>query len=99
VATLGCVEELQKSLNREVIKAAMRRRKLDGLPVGRPPLELDHDALVRDRLRGMSLTNVARKYSVSRASVVRFVRDPQRRDSGVLTPFQPKTQEVTEYAA
>lgn len=33
----------------------------------------------RDRLAGMSLTNVARKYGISRASVVRFVREAQRR--------------------
>jgi Mor family transcriptional regulator len=36
-------------------------------------------APVRDRLAGMSLTVVARKYRVSRASVVRFVRQSQRR--------------------
>src|ERR1039458_7655821 len=87
VATLGCMEELQRSLNRERIKGAMRRRKLDGLPCGRQPLELDHQSLVRDRLSGMSLTNVARKYSVSRASVVRFVRRAKQSESGRFVPI------------
>src|ERR1039458_9565573 len=51
VATLGCIEELQKSLNRERIKGAMRRRKLDGLPIGRIPLRIDRSAVVADRDR------------------------------------------------
>jgi DNA invertase Pin-like site-specific DNA recombinase len=56
VAMLGCIEELQKSLNRERIKGAMRRRKLDGLPIGRLPLRIDRGAVVADRLSGLSLT-------------------------------------------
>jgi DNA-binding MurR/RpiR family transcriptional regulator len=35
---------------------------------------------VRDRLSGMSLTIVAKKHGLSRASVVRFVRDSQGND-------------------
>jgi DNA invertase Pin-like site-specific DNA recombinase len=81
VTLLGSIAELEKSFIRERIKAGMRRRKLDGLPCGRQPLDIDHDALVRDRLNGMSLTDVARKYSVSRASVVRFVRLAKQSDS------------------
>src|ERR1039458_9332368 len=98
VATLGCIEELQKSLNRERIKAGMRRRKLDGLPCGRQPLDLDHESLVRDRLMGMSLTDVARKYSISRASVVRFVRQAKQSNSGKFAPFIV-TQEQAEVCA
>jgi transposase len=52
----------------------MRRAKLDGRRIGRVPLDVDHAALVKDRLSGMSLTKVAKRYSLSRASVVRFVR-------------------------
>jgi DNA invertase Pin-like site-specific DNA recombinase len=74
VTLLGSIAELERSFIRERIRAGMRRRKLDGLPVGRQPLDIDHDALVQDRLSGMSLTDVAKRYSVSRASVVRWVR-------------------------
>jgi transposase len=56
----------------------MRRAKLEGQRLGRAPLDIDRDALVRDRLAGMSLTSVAKKYGVSRASVVRFVREARR---------------------
>jgi len=60
----------------------MRRARIEGQRLGRAPLNIDHDALVRDRLAGMSLTNVARKYGISRASVVRFGREAQRQAVG-----------------
>jgi DNA invertase Pin-like site-specific DNA recombinase len=75
VTIIGCIAELERSLIIERIKAGMRRRRLEGLPMGRAPLAIDREALVRDRLSGMSLTRVAKKYAVSRASVVRFTRD------------------------
>jgi DNA invertase Pin-like site-specific DNA recombinase len=84
VTLIGCIAELEADLIKERIKAGMRRRKLEGFKLGRQPLDIDHAALVRDRLNGMSLTNVAKKYGVSRASVVRFVREAQRRDMAVV---------------
>jgi DNA invertase Pin-like site-specific DNA recombinase len=79
---IGAISELERSLIVERIRAGMRRRRLEGLPLGRQPLDVDHEALVADRLAGMSLTNVAKKYGVSRASVVRFVREAQRAELG-----------------
>jgi DNA invertase Pin-like site-specific DNA recombinase len=75
---VGSIAELERSLIVERIRAGMRRARLEGQRLGRAPLDIDRDALVRDRLAGMSLTNVAKKYGVSRASVVRFVREAQR---------------------
>ncbi len=51
-------------------------------------------ALVRDRLSGSSLTMCSKKYSVSRASVIRFVRDAQRRESE-LARSEPMVVEPT----
>ena len=76
---ISSIAELEKSILIDRIKSGMRRAKLEGQRLGRAPLNIDHDALVRDRLSGMSLSNVARKYRVSRASVVRFVREAQQR--------------------
>jgi DNA invertase Pin-like site-specific DNA recombinase len=87
VAMLDCIEKLHKSLNRERIKAGMRRRKLDGLPCGRQPLNVDHESLLSDRLSDMSLTEVAKRYGVSRASVVRWVREAKQRSSTSKPPF------------
>ena len=78
ITLVGSIAELERSLIVERIKAAMRRARLEGQRLGRAPLNVDHAGLVRDRLAGMSLTNVARKYRVSRASVVRFVREAQK---------------------
>lgn len=76
---------LGKSFRVEAIKAGMRRAKLDGRCYGRAPLKVDHQAIVRDRLAGMSLTQVAKRYSLSRASVVRYVREElQRGGSGAV---------------
>ena len=79
ITLIGSIAELEKSILVERIRAGMRRARMEGQRLGRAPLNVDHDALVRDRLSGMSLTDVAKKYRVSRASVVRFVRDGQRR--------------------
>jgi DNA invertase Pin-like site-specific DNA recombinase len=75
---VGSIAELERSLIVERIKAGMRQAKMEGQRLGRAPLDIDHDALVRDRLAGMSLTCVAKKYGVSRASIVRFVREARR---------------------
>jgi DNA invertase Pin-like site-specific DNA recombinase len=96
---ISSIAELEADLIKERIRAGMRRRKLDGLPVGRQPLDVDHEALVQDRLRGMSLTDEARKHSVSRASVVRFVRLARQRESGVLKPIESEPREAIECAA
>ena len=79
ITLVGSIAELERSLITERIRAGMRRARLEGQRLGRAPLNIDHDALVRDRLAGMSLTIAAKKYGVSRASVVRFVREAKRR--------------------
>jgi DNA invertase Pin-like site-specific DNA recombinase len=81
ITLIGSIAELEKSILVERIRAGMRRARMEGQRLGRAPLDIDHAALVRDRLAGMSLTNAAKKYGVSRASVVRFVREAQQRQA------------------
>lgn len=81
ITLIGSIAELEKSILVERIRAGMRRARLEGQRLGRAPLDIDHDALVRDRLAGMSLTSVAKKYGISRASVVRFAREAQQRQT------------------
>jgi DNA invertase Pin-like site-specific DNA recombinase len=85
---IGSIAELEADLIKERIRAGIRRRKLEGLRLGRTPLTIDHTGLVRDRLNGMSLTNVAKRYGVSRASVVRFVRLAQQQGRPSVNPQQ-----------
>ena len=85
VVIVSAVAELERSLIVERVRAGMRRARLDGRRIGRVPLDVDHAALVRDRLAGMSLTRVASKYGLSRASVVRFVhQDRARQEAGLI---------------
>jgi DNA invertase Pin-like site-specific DNA recombinase len=85
---IGSISELEGALIRERIRQGMARRRLEGFRLGRAPLNVDREAIVLDRLSGMSLTETAKKYGVSRASVVRFVREA-RRKSAPLEQFQP----------
>lgn len=96
---ISSIAELESELIKERIRAGMRRRKLDGLPVGRQPLDIDHDALVSDRLSGMSLTDVAKRYGVSRASVVRWVKGARQTNTVSATEYQPVHGFTREIAA
>jgi DNA invertase Pin-like site-specific DNA recombinase len=99
IALMGALAEAEKSILVERIKSGMRRAKLEGQRLGRHPLAVDRAAIVRDRLNGMSLTQCSKKYGVSRASVIRFVQDAQRRESELSGGYVPLTVEQTSAVA
>ena len=74
VTIIGVVSELERSLIVERVRAGMRRARLEGRHIGRRPLELDREAMLRDRRQGMSLGQIARTYSVSRTTVHRVLQ-------------------------
>ena len=80
---MASLNQCEGELVKEHIRVGLRRKKLEGFQLGRRPLSTPHDLIVRDRLSGMSLTQCSKKYGVSRASVVRFVREAQRQFAGV----------------
>ena len=49
-----------------------------GVRRGRPPLNVDRDAVIRDRSRGQSLTQIGKAYRISKASVIRVLRSDAR---------------------
>ena len=75
VVIVGAIAELEKSLIVERVRAGMRRAKLEGRRIGRAPLDIDRMQVVADRRAGMSLTDVAKKYRISRATVCRLVNE------------------------
>jgi DNA invertase Pin-like site-specific DNA recombinase len=83
ITLISSIAELERSIIVERIKAGMRKRRLEGFRVGQTPLDVDRDAIVRERLSGNSLTATAKKHRVSRASVVRFVHEARRRSAPV----------------
>jgi DNA invertase Pin-like site-specific DNA recombinase len=73
IVIISAIAELEKSLIVERVRAGMRRAKMEGRHIGRTPLDVDRAAIVNDRLSGVSLTKVAKKHAVSRATVCRLI--------------------------
>jgi DNA invertase Pin-like site-specific DNA recombinase len=74
IVIIGAIAELERNLIVERVRAGMRRARLEGQRIGRPRLVVDRQALARDRARGQSLTQLAKSYRISRASVVRCLQ-------------------------
>jgi DNA invertase Pin-like site-specific DNA recombinase len=72
---IGAIAELERSLIVERVKAGMRRAKLEGRRIGRTPLNIDRQQVVEDRRSGISLTKVAQRHKISRASVCRLMKE------------------------
>lgn len=83
---IGSIAELEADLIRERVLAGMRRARLDGVRIGRAPMDLDRAAIVRDRLSGMTLTAVARKWGISRSLVCKLVKRSRAGDEGFVLP-------------
>jgi DNA invertase Pin-like site-specific DNA recombinase len=81
---ISAIAELERSLIVERVRAGMRRARLEGRQIGRARLDVDRDHVVQDRRSGMSLTQVARKHGISRASVCRLVKEA--RDTSPAIP-------------
>lgn len=58
----------------ERVKSGMRRARLEGRQIGRARLDVDREQVISDRRSGMSLTNVAKRHNVSRATVCRLMK-------------------------
>jgi len=74
VIIIGAIAELERNLIIERVRAGMRRARLEGRHIGRRPLEVDRVAVLRDRNRGDSLTDIAKTHRVSRATVSRLLK-------------------------
>ena len=90
VTIIGAIAELERNLIIERVRAGMRRARLEGRRIGREPLNVDREGLIRDRARGMSLTQLAKAYRISRTSVCRVLREskPVVSEGSVPTPSQ-----------
>jgi len=74
VIIIGAIAELERNLIIERVRAGMRRARLEGRHIGRRPIEVDRVAVLRDRNRGDSLTDIAKTHRVSRATVSRLLK-------------------------
>ena len=74
VIIIGAIAELERNLIIERVRAGMGRARLEGRHIGRRPLDIDRVAVLRDRNRGDSLTDIAKAHRVSRAIVSRLLK-------------------------
>jgi len=98
---VGAIAELERNLIIERVRAGMRRAKLEGRQIGRRPLDLNRAAILRDRARGLSLTQVAKAHGISRAmvsKVVREAKDSSSHEGGVPAPSQPHENKLERVA-
>jgi DNA invertase Pin-like site-specific DNA recombinase len=58
VVIVGAIAQVEKQAIVERVKAGMRRARIEGRQIGRAPLCVDRDAILRDRERGLSLIEV-----------------------------------------
>jgi DNA invertase Pin-like site-specific DNA recombinase len=75
VTIISAIAELERSLVVERVKSGMRRAKLEGRQIGRSRLDVNRQQVIDDRRSGLSLTQVAKKHSISRASVCRLMKE------------------------
>src|ERR1700740_3634059 len=81
---IGAIAELERSLICERVRAGMRRAKLEGRRIGRTPLNIDREQVVEDRRSGMSLTKVAQRHKISRASVCCLMKEASATTTQVI---------------
>jgi DNA invertase Pin-like site-specific DNA recombinase len=96
VVIVGAIAELERNLIVERVRAGMRRARLEGRQIGRTPLNIDRQQVVRHRHSGMSITCVAKKHRSSRASVCRLMKVAEA-DINVISP--QREQRPTEQLA
>jgi DNA invertase Pin-like site-specific DNA recombinase len=75
VTIISAIAELERSLVVERVKSGMRRARLEGRQIGRARLDINREQVVIDRRSGMSLTAVAKRHAISRASVCRLMKE------------------------
>jgi len=72
---VSAMAELERCIIIERVRAGMRRARLEGRQIGRARLDVNRQQVIQDRRSGMSLTQVAKKHGISRASVCRLVKE------------------------
>jgi DNA invertase Pin-like site-specific DNA recombinase len=75
IVIVSAMAELERCIIIERVKAGMRRARLEGRQIGRSRLDVNREQVIEDRRSGMSLTQVAKKHGISRASVCRLMKE------------------------
>ncbi len=74
VIIISAIAELERNLIVERVRAGMRRARLEGVRIGRRPAQVDHESVLRYRIHGYSLTQIAKAHHISRALVSKILK-------------------------
>jgi DNA invertase Pin-like site-specific DNA recombinase len=96
IVIVAAISELERSLIVERVKSGMRRARLEGRQIGRARLDINREQVVEDRRSGLSLTHVAKRHNISRASVCRLMKESNAssRAAAVLSPAENSGQQA-----
>ena len=95
VVIISAIAELERSLIVERVRAGLRRAKLEGRRLGRPPLLVDREAVRRDRQQGLSISQLAKQHGIAETSVRRLLRQPESTPPKTLVPPPSQATENT----
>ena len=93
IVIISAIAELERNLIIERVRAGMRRAKLEGRHIGRRPLNIDRGAVLWHRAHGQSISQLARTFSTSRATISRILKQEKEAVSKGVSPAQPQIQE------
>ena len=96
IVIVSAMAELERCIIIERVRAGMRRARLEGRQIGRARLDVNRQQVIADRRSGMSLTQVAKKHGISRASVCRLVKEAN--DSCAVPAFAGNAREQASAA-
>jgi DNA invertase Pin-like site-specific DNA recombinase len=96
VVIISAIAELERSLIVERVRAGMRRARLEGRHIGHRPLDIDHNAVLRQRIHGQSISQIAKTFSISWASVSRILKQAQPACPKGSLQTHPQVQENSQ---
>jgi DNA invertase Pin-like site-specific DNA recombinase len=95
---VSAIAELERSLIIERVRAGMRRARIEGRQIGRARLDVNREQVIQDRCSGMSLTQVAKKHGISRASVCRLMKKASTSPDASVSAFKGNMPEQASAA-
>ena len=99
ITIISAIAELERSLVVERVKSGMRRARLEGRQIGRARLDVDRQQVIQDRRSGMSLTQVAKKHGISRATVCRLMKEASASPDATVPALAGSVPEQASAAA
>ena len=99
ITIISAIAELERSLVVERVKSGMRRARLEGRQIGRARLDVDRQQVIQHRRSGMSLTQVAKKHGISRASVCRLMKEASASPDATVPALAGSVPEQASAAA